>query len=473
LEPSNYPVWEATVSLPADTDFEYQFALREDGATRFADINNITLIGDKLTSRTTAGPFAPTRMISVEQPTNFDQVAVFDSLGAEQTRVDLQTAANRSVATALPLLSGGFLQLDSMQPGITPVSILQPAPHLYLNGSATVGYQTLPPSRSLSASRIVVHNNFSSSFLNNSRSLRVYLPRGYDESPNRFYPVLYMHDGQNIFAPGGAFGSWDVDLTLNNLIARGALPEMVVVGIDNTSDRLTEYTPPFSTIFNQSGRGDLYARFVIEEVAPFIEGTDTTPGEYRVIRDRQARIVAGSSLGGIISAYMAWDFTDFAHRYLCFSSSFAILPEIIERFRTQPARDVILYLDSGDSGNSNDGLWGTLNARDALLEQGGYQLNGNLYHAIGFGDQHNEAAWARRFPSAIQTIWYADQPVYRRGDVNGDDALSSPDVVLLTNLLNDDTSGLTELRWPAADLDASGSIQSDDRPILTNILNDE
>ena len=145
------------------------------------------------------------------------------------------------------------------------------------------------------------HLDFPSAFLNNQRTLAVYLPPGYEANRRRRYPVFYLHDGQNLFDPTtAAFGvAWDADLTAERLIRDGLIPPLIMVGIYNTPDRFDEYTVHRDTKMKAGGRGQRYGRFVMEEVKPFIDRT------YRTKAGREYTAVAGSSLGGLISLALA------------------------------------------------------------------------------------------------------------------------------------------------------------------------
>lgn len=146
-----------------------------------------------------------------------------------------------------------------------------------------------------------VFDDFASSFLGNHRAVTVYLPPGYDSEPQRRYPVLYLHDGQNLFDPARAvFGvSWDADATAERLIHQGRIPPLLLVGIDNTPERLDEYAYYPDRRERAGGRGSLYARFVLDEVKPIIDA------RYRTLPDRRNTAVIGSSMGGLISLSMA------------------------------------------------------------------------------------------------------------------------------------------------------------------------
>jgi len=117
------------------------------------------------------------------------------------------------------------------------------------------------------------HNQFRSRFLRNQRDLIVYVPPGYDEQPQRRFPVLYLHDGQNLFDRATAFGGqdWNVHGAADYLIQAGSLEPILIVGIYNTGkSRIQEYTPSKAPKIG-GGRADRYGKFLLLEVMPFIQ----------------------------------------------------------------------------------------------------------------------------------------------------------------------------------------------------------
>lgn len=138
------------------------------------------------------------------------------------------------------------------------------------------------------------------------RTIRILLPQGYETS-RKTYPVLYMHDGQNLFEDDTAYDghSWGIAETLSDLQDKGLVEEMIVVGIDNAPNRVFEYTPWESDMIKEryhetvGGHGDRYASWVVETLIPTIEK------RYRVRKDSESRMIAGSSLGAYISVYIA------------------------------------------------------------------------------------------------------------------------------------------------------------------------
>ncbi len=136
-----------------------------------------------------------------------------------------------------------------------------------------------------------------SRYLDKVRDVIVWLPPSYAKGQQR-YPVLYMHDGRNLFDAATAFGGteWGVDEVMADGLAAGKWSETIVVGIDNTVDRMSEYTP-FPDPKHKGGNGDNYLRFVVEELKPMIDR------EFHTISDRSHTIIGGSSLGGLISLH--------------------------------------------------------------------------------------------------------------------------------------------------------------------------
>ena len=131
-----------------------------------------------------------------------------------------------------------------------------------------------------------------SRFLASARHVEIWLPPGYDSATSQRYPVLYMHDGQNLFDPRLAFGGvdWGVDEAVVRLVQRGVIPPIIVVGVWNSSARTTEYSPWH--------RAPDYARFLIEELIPGVNA------EFRTLTGPANTAVMGSSMGGLLSYYL-------------------------------------------------------------------------------------------------------------------------------------------------------------------------
>ncbi len=246
---------------------------------------------------------------------------------------------------------------------------------------------------------IRLHRGIASRFLTPVRDVIVYLPPGYASESDRRYPVLYMHDGQNIFDAATSFvGEWRVDETAEDLIGQGAIEPLIVVGVYNTADRISEYTPAVDA--GRGGNADNYGRFLVDELKPFIDST------YRTLPDREHSGVAGSSLGGLVSMHFALTLSETFSRIGVVSPSVwwadqHILGEV--RGSSKPASRI--WLDMG-TGEGAEAVAGARALRDALVAKG-WVLGGDLAYVEAPGAAHNEAAWAQRVSPILRFLFPA------------------------------------------------------------------
>jgi predicted alpha/beta superfamily hydrolase len=242
------------------------------------------------------------------------------------------------------------------------------------------------------------------------RTITVWLPPGaFDRSP---LPVLYMHDGQNLFAPDALWGGWKVGVTLDEAIATDVLAPMIVVGIDNTAARLDEYTQVGDVIdgMPHGGRADEYADFLVDGVKPFIEG------RYFAASAPESVAVMGSSLGGLVSLYIGLRHPGVFGQIASLSGTIAWgsigagNPTIIDAYTEQPPIGLRIYLDSGgDAGmgcpdDGSDNYCGNIELADTLRGLGWVDEQ-DLFHRWDPGAPHNEAAWATRLLPALLDWW--------------------------------------------------------------------
>ncbi|SCM82861.1 Carbohydrate esterase family 1 protein (fragment) [uncultured Sporomusa sp.] len=227
--------------------------------------------------------------------------------------------------------------------------------------------------------------------LNRYRRIWIYLPPGYEQS-ERGYPVLYMHDGQNLFDMATSYsGEWQVDESLNRLCQENRTTGAIVVGIDNgATARFDEYIPGYS--------GDKYAAFIVDTLKPFIDS------KFCTLPDRYNTGTAGSSLGGLISLYMGFTRPDVFSRIGAFSPAMHFAGDCLNGWRKED--DMRIYLDVGTrellSYNSAreyaDFVWDSYHR---LICAGFSQEEVKLL--VEKDAEHNEADWARRFPEAF--LW--------------------------------------------------------------------
>jgi predicted alpha/beta superfamily hydrolase len=235
------------------------------------------------------------------------------------------------------------------------------------------------------------------------RDILVYLPPNY-ESETRDYPVLYMHDGQNIFDDVTSYaGEWGVDESAEILAARG-LP-CIIVGIPNGGEaRLDEYGPwederlKQHSVAGQGGRALEYLAFLLGNVKPLVDSS------FRTSRLKSQTGISGSSMGGLVSLWAALETRETFGFCAALSSSFWLGGKLEEFVASRVSPDLRIYLDVGGKESNvkaqqNAYLKSNRKMRD-LLESQGYDL---VYLEDPQG-LHNEADWRRRFPGALE--WF-------------------------------------------------------------------
>jgi len=216
---------------------------------------------------------------------------------------------------------------------------------------------------------------------------RVFYPPGYHENHLTRYPVIYMHDGQNLFFPDEAFQGqhWRITETLARLDAMNASRQVIVVGV-YPNDRQLDYTLP--------GYTD-YGRFIVERLKPAVDSG------YRTLNDPASTAVMGSSLGGVVSFYLAWQYPEVFGLAACMSSTFGWRDDLLERVGTERPPNIRLYLDSGWP---RDNFEVTREMR-LRLNQRGFVEGANLFY-FAFPDAlHNEAHWAARTHVPLQLLF--------------------------------------------------------------------
>ena len=283
----------------------------------------------------------------------------------------------------------------------------------------------------------------------NNRRVWIYLPPGYDASTDR-YPVLYMHDGQNLFDDATSFsGEWGIDETCEQLITDGEIEPVIVVGIDNGgASRIFEYTPFVDPSFGGGG-GDTYLQNVRDILVPHINAT------YRTRTGPENTFIAGSSLGGLISAYAGYAHADTWGRVGAFSPSYWYANQQMATFASlngRPAGLERFYHDYG-TGESQQGAFNSFNL--VLLSQG-FVAGDDFDSVLATGHQHNEFYWRLRAPDALR---FLIDPARCAADVNADGVASPADFTAWLGCFNDPASAPF---CGNADVNASGTIDPAD-----------
>ncbi len=265
-----------------------------------------------------------------------------------------------------------------------------------------------------------------------SRNVVVWLPPGYDGRPERRYPVLYMHDGQNLFDPSKAYGgaSWQAHSTAERLVREGLIEPFILVAIDNSSNRFREYAPqkPLETLADSIRLGlrpqmregellaDRYLKWIADSLVPSIDR------RYRTQTNRGGRAIAGSSMGGLISLYAVCEYPEIFGSAACLSTHWPIRldtnsavfrrafePYLHEKLGVPQSPKPRLYFDRGSA--TLDRFYPVHQAAiDSCFEAWNYPPDRWL--SLKFeGAEHNERAWALRFDGVLMWLF----PVQKKG----------------------------------------------------------
>ncbi len=235
--------------------------------------------------------------------------------------------------------------------------------------------------------------------LHNYRDILVATPPGYETSDTH-YPVVYMHDGQNLFDPTTSYaGDWSLLDTMRGLAREGI--EAIVAGVTNTGTfRRFEYSP-FRDDRHGGGDGELYVNFLVETVKPLVDRS------FRTKPDRASTVTAGSSLGGLVSLYSLLCRPD------VFGAAGALSPSVwfadeaildfLESNRSPTGR---IYLDVGTAEDQR--LVDSVRRLRVRLEQLGWSPGRGLRYVEDADGVHHESAWGRRFESALPFLLSGD-----------------------------------------------------------------
>ncbi|MBC7932638.1 MAG: alpha/beta hydrolase [Rubrivivax sp.] len=253
------------------------------------------------------------------------------------------------------------------------------------------------------AERLHKHEDFHSEFLDRDRDVTVYLPPGYDADDARRYPVLYLQDGQNLFDGTTSFiygQYWHVGETADALIGERIVEPLVIVGINNTGERrIDEYTPTRDGRTKLGGRADLYGRFLVEELKPFVDA------RYRTLADAPNTGLGGSSLGGLVSLHLGIKHPHIFGKLAVLSPSIwwdrKVILNNVRKLESKPALRV--WIDVG----TEEGDYAVKDASSlcAALVARGWRLDADLKYLEAEGAQHNELAWAERVGPVLRFLF--------------------------------------------------------------------
>lgn len=246
-----------------------------------------------------------------------------------------------------------------------------------------------------------------------ARTVEVWLPASYAQTPDRRYPVLYMHDGQNLFDPGLSFSGidWGVDETLTQQAEAGQIAEVIAVGIWNTPKRILEYMPQqplvqkrnrrarevFAARYGGEPASDWYLNFIVTELKPFMDAA------YRTLPEPAQTTMIGSSMGGLVSLYAFLRHPEVFGRAGCLSTSWPIAgPAVLNYLKRHvpPPDNRRIYFDYGAEARLV-GYALRQKQADAAFQAAGYAAQRHRLTRAFPGAPHSELAWRKRLHVAF------------------------------------------------------------------------
>ncbi|MCB1101558.1 MAG: hypothetical protein KDL10_04300 [Kiritimatiellae bacterium] len=404
-------VWTGQVAIQAGHALEYKLIIRTNTAAAFCDGNNVIWPEGAnqsiLLPPQPSGPYAAKAVYYLSGWTNANLIYQSGSDTNWYAKDMVRLGPGRTPGEFLYVVDGIGQPGDRIQ--FVPNGWNGPVQE-YDHSPATGGdyytrldvlflqdgqiYNYWPPA-SVSSSRIVVTNIASSIDGIPSRWTRIYLPRGYDENTWKRYPVLYMHDGTNVFRPGGIYGTWAAETNADHLISLGMMREVIIAAVDNSSNRTAEYMPPGDR-YNQPGIANLYADYLVHNVRP------TVDTHYRTLNDRDNTLTMGSSFGGQVSLYLGFE-TNVFGKVGSMSTATQYATNFMGRIDSNNVHGIRVYMDVG-TGTGDFTLWDIHQRLYDHLLADGYVVNHDLRAEIGCGHAHSEWAWDLRLPMAYEFL---------------------------------------------------------------------
>lgn len=252
---------------------------------------------------------------------------------------------------------------------------------------------------------IEYHPEFTSRFLPHARTISVWLPPGYGLDARQRHPVLYLHDGQNLFDASTAFGGvpWSAGEVAEREVLAGRVEPLILVGVANTPNRLREYGPRRDRTEDDLARD--YDRFLVEELKPFIDA------HYHTRPEAAHTGVGGSSMGGLISLHLCQWHPDVFGKIAAMSPSLwwdreSFLRDLKAVGGLACSR---IWLDVGDREGENEAASAATVRRvrklAALLARHGLREGEEFRFVEVPGGEHNEAAWGARFEQVLRFLF--------------------------------------------------------------------
>jgi predicted alpha/beta superfamily hydrolase len=226
--------------------------------------------------------------------------------------------------------------------------------------------------------------------LDTVKKIWVYLPLNYETS-NKKYPVIYMHDAQNLFDASSSYaGEWRIDETLDSLKAN-----VIVIGIEHGNHKRLEELTPYKNEKYGGGKADAYLDFIVSELKPYVDKT------YRTKSKKRHTAIMGSSLGGLVSYYAGLKYPQVFGKVGSFSPSFWFSEEIYQWTKATKKINTKIYFMCG-SDESED-MVSDMNRMMQLIREKRCDCLNLMNYAIVKDGKHNEKLWAKEFAKAY--LW--------------------------------------------------------------------
>ena len=243
----------------------------------------------------------------------------------------------------------------------------------------------------------ILSENFVIPQLDRTRKIAVLLPFDYYQNIEKHYPVIYMHDAQNLYGVGSAYGNWEIDKRLSLLKEHGKSDVIIAAINHGEEDRQTEFSPYKNKV---KGQGMKYANFIVRTLKPEIDKI------YRTKPERQFTGTGGSSMGGLISIYAGMMYPETIGRLMVFSPSLWTSPKIyfdaVEFFNPL---DTKIYLYGG--GKESHSMLPNLEKLKTTIENQGFDSNKIQIKAeLDSEGLHNEKRWGQEFPKALDWLYF-------------------------------------------------------------------
>jgi len=244
------------------------------------------------------------------------------------------------------------------------------------------------------ASKQISSMKFKSKHLDTTKRVWIYTPKSY-KSEDKSYPVIYMFDAQNLFDAKRSFaGEWQIDEYLDNL--KDSEKEVIVVGIEHGNEKRIEELTPYVHEKHGGGKGDIFMKFLINEVKPKIDSV------YRTKPEAEHTVIFGSSLGGLMALYGSIKYPEVFSRAGVFSPAFWINPEIYDLVKDSDGftKNKFFFM-AGDA--ESEKMVTDMEKMVALLKSEGVKSN-QIKSKVIKGGKHNESLWRDNFPQAFKWL---------------------------------------------------------------------